>query len=283
MLRNLRWFALLLLAGGVSALAETEPGAADAAAVTTITVPKYFNPDYIDAADYYFSRVLELALDKTRSSDGAYVLTEAEIRFTDNRLKAELNRGHVDVIWSPTSRESERTLLPVKVDLFDEIGSYRIFIIRAGDQPRFDKVRSLDDLRQFTAGMSNQWVDAAVMRANNLPFTSALRYDRLMKMLSARRFDYFSRGLYQVKHEIDMHTEGNLVMEKRLMLHYPSNYYFFVNKNNVALADRLDRGLKMAKADGSFDELFYSIPRHQWARKELDKRQRLILTLELPE
>ena len=85
--------------------------------------------------------------------------------------------------------------------------------------------------------------------------------------------------MYQVKREIDMHPK--LVMEENLMLYYPSPFYFFVNHNNSALADRIERGLRIAIEDGSFDELFFSVSRNQWARDELNKNHRRLIKLDL--
>lgn len=229
---------------------------------------------------HYFSRLLELALDKTFDTDGPYRLEQVRNVFTENRLKAALRRGDIDIIWSATTLELEKTLLPIPVPLLKEIGDYRILVIRAGDQHRFDDVNSLSDLRKFTGGIGAQWADVDIMRANDLPVVSAVGYERLFKMLEAKRFDYFSRGLYQVKREIDMHPK--LVMEENLMLYYPSPFYFFVNHNNLALADRIERGLRIAIEDGSFDELFFSVSRHQWARDELNKNHRRVIKLDLP-
>ena len=41
-----------------------------------------------------------------------------------------------------------------------------------------------------------------------------------------------------------------------MVLHYPTAYYFYVHKDNQALADDIAAGLERAIADGSFDALF---------------------------
>lgn len=251
-------------------------------AVHTYTLPLHPNAEVLDDEDYFFVNLVKLALDKTRLTDGDYQLQQAKLWLADNRLKAALKSGHIDLLWSATTEESEKEFLAVKFPLLKDVGDYRVFIIRSNEQARFDAVQTLDDLRQLTGGVGSQWVDRDVMRANRLPVVASIGYGRLFRMLSAGRFDYFSRGLYQIKREIDYYPELQLVMEEGLMLHYPSPYYFFVRRDNRSLADRLERGLAIAQADGSFDRLFYSIPRHQWARNELLKRNRRVLTLEKP-
>src|SRR5690606_4120184 len=124
-----------------------------------------------------------------------------------------------------------------------------------------------------------QWVDAAVMRNNHLPYIASPGYGRLFRMLSAGRFDYFSRGLYQVYGEIENYAELDLVVEPTLMLSYPNTVYFFVREDNQALAERIEKGLLLARKDGSLDALFQSIPRFQRALAELANHQRRVLEL----
>src|SRR5690606_10365438 len=92
-------------------------------------------------------------------------------------------------------------------------------------------------------------------------------------------FDYFSRGLYEVWEELRIHSDKGLVIEDRLMLHYHSPIYFFVNRKDKKLADRIHRGLQIAMADGSFDELFFSIPGFKQGYEEMMNPDRRILDL----
>lgn len=253
-----------------------------AAPVQTYTLPQHPQYQSLNHEDYFFYNLLKLALDKTRASSGDYEFIQSDIWLADNRLKAALKSGHIDVMWSNTDPNIEREFLPVRFSLLKELSDYRVFIIRADDQARFDSIKSLDDLRKLTGGIGSQWADMAVMRGNRLPIVSSAGYSRLFKMLAAGRFDYFSRGLYQVSREVNYYSTLPLAIEKGLMLYYPSPHYFFVNPNNQALANRIEQGLKLAQADGSFDDLFYSIPRHQWATNELANGDRRIFWLEIP-
>jgi hypothetical protein len=98
--------------------------------------------------------------------------------------------------------------------------------------------------------------------------------------LAAKRFDYFSRGLYQIQSEVNFYPELELQIEQELMLSYPNEVYFFVNNNNRGLAKRIEAGLRIAQNDGSFDQLFNSIPRYQWGMELLSKHQRRVITLQ---
>lgn len=234
----------------------------------------------IAAEDYYFYRVLELVLYKTEAEWGVARLKQLPYRLEDKRMRTGLMQGVVDVIWSPTSDEFEQQMLPVRVSLLKELNNYRLLLIRKGDQPIFSAVQSLDDFRKLKGGISSQWTDARIMEYNRLPLAQVVGYGKLFKMLAAKRFDYFSRGLYQIQTEVDLYPELELQIEQELMLSYPNEVYFFVNKNNEELARRLESGLEIALRDGSFDKLFNSIPRYQWGMELLKKHQRRVITLQ---
>jgi hypothetical protein len=230
--------------------------------------------------DYYFYRLLELALRKTDAQWGSVQIKQLPYRPEDKRLRSALMQGSVDVLWSPTSVDFERQMLPVRISLLKELNNYRLLLIRKNEQPVFSVIHSIDDLRKLKGGMGSQWTDTNIMEYNRLPLVKAVGYGKLFRMLAAKRFDYFSRGLYQIQSEVNFYPELELQIEQELILSYPNEVYFFVNKNNPDLARRLETGLKIAQRDGSFDQLFNSIPRYQWGMKLLKEHQRRVITLQ---
>lgn len=174
---------------------------------------------------------------------------------------AELHKGgQLDVIWTMTTREREQQLLPVRIPLFKGLLGHRVFLIRHGDQPRFDAIERLSDLAQLQAGQGGQWPDTDILRANGLPVVTTTNYEQLFAMLLAGRFDYYPRGLNEFGSEYALHAGRGIEVEQKLMLVYPAPMYFFVAPGNVALAGRLERGLLEMVEDGSFDRYFYHHP-----------------------
>lgn len=233
----------------------------------------------VKSEGYYFKRLLELALVKSQAQYGKAEIAELPKYVFEKRLRSELMMQNIDVLWSPTNAELEAEFLSVKISLLKELNDYRLLLIRPEMQPQFSRVKTLMDLRQFKGGIGSHWTDASIMEANDLPVVKAVAYAALFKMLAAKRFDYFSRGLYQIQTEVNLYPELHLAIEKDLMLHYPNEVYFFVHKDNKALAERLKFGLEAAQSDGSFDALFNSIPRYQWGSEQLKHHQRRILQL----
>lgn len=269
---------LMLLASLYLFLSGQSLAVAENAKFTQVVVPNITSSD-INHEDYYFSQLLRLALTKTQATHGRFEIQSSAFYTADARLRVAMKKGEVDVIWSTTSPEFEREMLPVKISLLKELNNYRVLIIRAGDQEIFSAVQTLDDLRKLRGGMNPQWADSVIMKKNNLPQVYAVGYGKLFKMLAAKRFDYFSRGLYQVQSEVKFYPHLPLVIEQELLLHYDNQFYFFLNKSNTALAERIQTGLELAIKDGSFDELFNSVPRYRWAMDELTSDRRRVLDL----
>jgi len=229
----------------------------------------------------YFAELLELALQKTQATDGDFELRHSNDSYTSNRLLAELVRGEnpINIIWTSTSKMREQLLLPIKISIVRGLNSYRVFLIRKEDQEKFHNIHNLTDLRKLHAGQGAQWPDSAVMVSNKLPLITAAQSDLLFDMLAGKRFDYFPRGLYEVWGEQELNADKDLIVEDSLMLHYPAPIYFFVNKKDAALADRIERGLRIAIQDGSFDALFFSVPGFKRGYQELQHSTRLVLQL----
>ncbi|RZA07473.1 MAG: hypothetical protein EOO68_03390 [Moraxellaceae bacterium] len=231
----------------------------------------------------YYSKLLQLALSKTESTDGPFQIVHYPHLLTRARFEAELKRqGVVDLIWATTNANLEANLLPVRISLLKDLNSYRIFLIRKEDQERFSNIKTLDDLRSFKAGQGSHWTDTTILLANDLPVVTSPLFEPLFNMLLGKRFDYFPRGLDEVWNEENLFGDKGISIENHIMLKYSASKYFFVNKDNVALAERIERGLKIAIADGSFDSLFSSIPGYRRGLEEIANRKRLIFTLKLP-
>lgn len=233
-----------------------------------------------DTRNEYFLDVLRLALDKTRTEYGDYVLEPSPQAIPQSRaIRLLADNQDLDVLWSMTSRQREAQLLPVRIPLLKGLMGYRLFIIRAEDQAWFDNVRTLDQLRELRAGQGHDWPDTEILRANGFHVETSSDYEDLFEMLEAGRFDFFPRALNEPWSEIAARNNDHLTVEDKLLLYYPTASYFFVNRHNSELAERLEKGLEAAIADGSFDELFFGHPTnaHALSQAGLDKRRMIKL------
>jgi hypothetical protein len=231
---------------------------------------------------YYYVNLLRLALEKTRATDG-----EFELAFHDHgggieRDRAMLIAGTgIDAMWASVTRERAEKLRVIDVDLLKGLNNYRALLIHRDKQAQFAKVTSLAQLRQFKTGTGPYWTDGIILKDNGFSLVYGANYGGLFKMLAKHRFDFFSRGLHEIQSDIINFSLLGLIQEGHLLLKYdrPVRYCFFVNKNNLALAERIERGLRLAQADGSFDNLFFSMPNFKYGSEVLQEPQRRVLLI----
>ncbi|MDO3387289.1 hypothetical protein QWI17_15720 [Gilvimarinus sp. SDUM040013] len=231
----------------------------------------------------YFAKLLTLVLDKTIDSHGPYQLREFSSAAEKERIRKLLHEGReISIIWSTTNPERESNLRAIPFALLKGLNEYRLLLIRKGEQARFATVENLADLRSFTAGSGTHWQDSRIFEANQLPIVTSVRWDNLFAMLEAGRFDYVARGAYEVWQELLRPDFQTFELEQRLMLHYQAPYYFFVNRDNIALAERVLAGLKLAVEDGSYDELFFSHPPFAKGWQAVHSSKRVLIKLASP-
>lgn len=246
--------------------------------IQTFAVTLRYNKGSDPNADYCVE-MLKLALSKI---GGNYQLEPIYGEMTQVRQAEDIKNGKLDVMWAGTSRELEDEVEPVRVPLFKGLLGHRFLIIRKGDQPRFDRVQNINDLRTVSLGQGTAWIDTKVLEANQLKVVKTMKYQNLFYMLDGARFDAFPRAVFEPFNEIAIRPELNLAVEERLMLVYKMDFYLFVSKNNKQFARDLERGLDMAIADGSFEKVFRSSPLVQEAISKGNLKNRIVIPLDNP-
>ena len=236
-----------------------------------------------DQRPIYFRKMLQLALDKTAETDGParWVLAKNTAIQERNIKSLQANRN-IDVLWTMTNNDRESRLLPVRIPLYKGLFGYRICIINQQDKDKFSSIKSVADFRKslFKIGSGIGWPDTEILQKNNLDVVVGDEYTGLFIMLSKNRFDCYARAIPEPWVEIETNKKLNLIVDRHLVFKYPTAMYFFVNKANVALASRIERGLLAAIKDGSFDEIFYTHNKAFIDKSEIGKR--VILELKNP-
>lgn len=269
-----RWWAALL----VLLLGLLTQGGAHAAETTRVRVPPFDAPR--DGRPGYFFEVLDLALRKTQDSHGPYEVSVLKEVISLERALNQLRTGQqLDLVFTAPNPGLTDGLRAIPVSLLKELNNYRVLLIRQGEQVRFDRIHSLDELKKLTAGLGSQWVDTKILRQNGFKVEGSALHDNLFTMLAARRFDFFPRGIYEVQSDLRKHQDLGLAIEKKLFLYYEAPFYFFVNPANAALADRIETGLRRALSDGSFDRLLNSYPEFRAALEMQRSTSRRLLRL----
>lgn len=252
--------------------AESDSGSAQIVRYPSLSIP------YGQSRMDYFLAMLELALSK---SEHNYKLEAIPMHdFRESRSTLSIAKGLYDIHWMHTNERRETILRPIRVPLYKGLMGWRLLLIVEDDLKRFSKIDDLKDLTQFSAVQGHDWPDAQILSHNGLEVVQTASWEGMFKMLYAERVDFFPRSVVEAWYEVERFSEFNLAVEPNLALHYPTAYYFFVQRDNQQLADVIELGLKRAIEDGSFDELFMNHFKEEIQRSKIDQRR--VIRLENP-
>lgn len=232
-----------------------------------------------DGNGRYAMAMINLALSKISTK---YKLQIDSSVVTQARNIDDVASGRSDLLWAATNQEMEDKLLPIRICLYKGLLGHRIFIINPASQPRFDRVKTFDDLKQFTFGQGTTWADTGILESNGLKVVKANKYQSLFYMVDGGRFDAFPRGVQEPWQELETNSNLPLAVEKHIMLVYRMPFYLFTGKQNKQLAADLELGLNRAIADGSFDNIFYKDPMVVAVLEKANLEGRLVFNLNNP-
>ena len=210
-----------------------------------------------DAVRYtYQYRLIAELMARTEARFGPYQLQPYTGKMTSRRLNNEAIRGErINLMWSDAGHPNlDSQMIRIPFPLLKGLLGYRIFLIRKEDQPRFAAIRSLEELKQLRLGQGANWGDIKIYRHNGFDVTTGKDYQHLFHMLVSGRFDYFPRGVneapleYAAQHE--RHPE--LTIEQTLLLVYRYPVFFYVSRNNPALAQAKLPGRRIFYLDNPF-------------------------------
>lgn len=227
----------------------------------------------------YAKGLLKLALSKV---PGKYEWQEAVPNASEERMVQMLIDNELDVVWYASTKNLEERLLPIRIPMYRGLLGYRVLMIRKGTQNKFDNIKTLEDLRKVSLGQGRFWADTQVLEANKLNVVKVLKYEGLFHMLDGGRFDAYPRGVHEPWAEMQRYPDLALDVEKNLLISYTNPFYFFVSKNNPELAKNIERGLRIAIEDGSFNEYFMNDPTVKDVITKANLKNRTLIRLENP-
>lgn len=227
----------------------------------------------------YTLALIKLALSY---SDTEYDILSISKEFSFARRVMETKENRISVLWGGAYLQKESGLQAIKIPIFKGLMGYRLFLISKSNKNAFSAIDRFSQLTKFTYGQGQGWADSAILSHNNLNVFEVDNYNNLFPMVAANRFDLLPRGSIEIWAELDNRPHLGLAVEKNVALYYPLPFYFYVNKDNIALENDLSRGLNAAILDKSFDNLFYNFPLIKEAIKKSRLNERKIFTLENP-
>lgn len=233
----------------------------------------------VNSIEAYAKGLLKLALSKVPTQ---YDWQEPVPNTSEERIVQMLADNELDVVWYASTEALEERFLPVRIPMYKGLLGYRVLMIKRGTQHKYDGVQTLEDMRKFSLGQGRFWADTQVLESNGLKVVKVLKYDGLFHMLDGDRFDAFPRGVHEPWSEMQRYPTLALDVEQNLLFSYINPFYFFVNKSNPGLAGDIERGLRIAIEDGSFNEYFLNDPTVKDVITKANLKDRLLIHLENP-
>ncbi|MES2822410.1 MAG: hypothetical protein V4732_02325 [Pseudomonadota bacterium] len=234
---------------------------------------RYLGPGSLvgeDKRNDYYIELLQKALARTGKQ---YVFERATRGLSGSRQLYTVADGSVDVGWSVSTDEKEKTLRPIRIPIDKGLIGWRLLLINKDDARLFADIKSINDLRSIRLGQGQDWADTFILRANQFNVEGVSTYDGMFKMLKQKRFRYFPRSIMEIWSEVDEHKDLNLAIENTILIHYPAAFYYFVSTENLSLAQDIEAGLEAMIKDGEFDKVFNKYHAQRIINANLDRRR----------
>lgn len=260
---------LPVLSANTSPPAVTAPGMTQQSQRQTVYYGGYQRQDY-------YTELLQLALSYQSGKD--FQLKASGLDLPKQRAFDLMNaRGGIDVLFGSVNADRLKRYRGVPFPLLRGYNGWRVALVNRNTPDVLRGIHSKQHLRRLTAGQFLTWSDTEILRSNGLTVETSSDINGLYGMLQRGRIDYFPLSVLEVAEELAKHPDPQLMIDPHLLLIYPTATWFYVAKDNSALAAALLQGLQQAERDGSFDRLFQRYFGTALQQLKLDSRSRVLL------
>ncbi|WAJ71765.1 hypothetical protein [Catenovulum adriaticum] len=95
-----------------------------------------------------------------------YSLKANDGPITESRQEADQQSGALTIAAFEADKDIEERLTPIRIPILKGLLGHRIFIIREGEQKRFSRINSFNDLLKLKAGQGKLWSDTQILKSS---------------------------------------------------------------------------------------------------------------------
>lgn len=225
--------------------------------------------------DSYFTDLVNLLIQQP-AIKGKYKI---EIVNADNYFYGKtihlVAKGLIDLSWMGSTDAFADVSQQVKVPAVGGLLGQRLLIIKKEGVKKFKSIRSLNELKQYTACQGKYWPDSDILEQNGLPVLRVEDFNAMLKLLNAGKCDYFPRGIHESNMERNYINEHypELTFSEDLLIHYNYAAHIYTHKNADKLTKDLTLAFQQSIENGSFLKLLkthkftqHVFPLNQWAK-----------------
>lgn len=221
--------------------------------VITLRAPDSVN----DLRNHYARDAVQLALDKTRASDGPYrLLLSAPMNKRRALVEAAARTAPNFLLVTGPDAGRAAGLAPVLFPIHLGANRYRVCFVHGPRQAAVRQAGSREAVARLRHVQGHDWPDVAVLRANGFNVTEVNVYESMFDLVAVGRADLFCRNVLEVGAELKAHQGvKDLALDDSLLLAYDLPQYLYTHPGNRKAIERVGRGLRLAFADGSLQAL----------------------------
>jgi len=231
-----------------------------------------------DSRQNFVTEIITAAMDHTVDSFGPYERRELPRMSWRRMLNPRTMEAYPNLVIrvSGCDRGISSRLRHIPIPINRGIVGFRLLLISSALQEKFSTISNLSTLRDsgLVAGQG-RWLDADILRENDLPVVVGSSYEGLFPMLAAGRFDYLPRGVNEVFSELEGRKTKlpGIQVEEKIALYYPLPRVLATSKDNTALAERLKKGLELIFQNGIHQKIWLKYNREAIKKAQLDRRK----------
>ncbi|RYG10533.1 MAG: hypothetical protein EOO07_22010 [Chitinophagaceae bacterium] len=232
---------------------------------------RHYDQGYTPSIKAYQRDLLQLMLQNTVPSFGAYSLELFTTPLSTNRSKLTLQQGdQVNILFASEWQGlgvSDEQVLSLELPIYYGLHGLRQLIVRTQDREYFSKIKTLEDFKILRCGQGARWLDVNIYRANNIVVNEGQSFVNLMPMLQKRRFDYLPLSVLETDRVFSERAPElkDLIVLDDLMIFYPLPSFLFFPTAEQRLLERLRAGFADIEKRGEllplFESHFSSVPK----------------------
>lgn len=202
--------------------------------------------------------LIRLAADLTVDEYGPYQI-ESSIEMEEGRAFTQLAKGlDVNLAIGGVTKQRERFARTIYFPLTRGLLGFRLCLINKSQPNVFEKTTTVKDIKKarLTFGLGAHWPDLDIIRGNDLLVVTNPSFTRLFGMLAKGRFHCFLRGIGELEYELTAYPTEQLTVDEHVAFVYPLANFIFISPTEARLTQRLEKGLTLARQNGTYTEHF---------------------------
>lgn len=225
------------------------------------TVITFGSGEIAPKEEIYEYHLLRLALDATKAEYGEYEIKDLPAgsvpTYARLRIYAEDAQFENFIYKDSASNEIVEKLHGIEFPVDLGVTGYRIGFVSPESRPKVARVNTIEELKKLTIIQGRGWLDSDILKKIGFKVVEGSNIKGLFYMAANDRGDIFLIGANELEREWRKNQDIEyLHYDESICIYYSLPKFFFVNKNNKILAERVDRGLKIAYESGAVRRLW---------------------------